>query len=180
MKKVLVILFLNLFSLICLFAIEDKKNNNTTDFKCNPVYLGGSKYKPVSQNYGKIKISQFSSEWKNICVFNMNNISEEDKALLEDVKNDGTDLYLSIKQEKYKIICGLFEDISGATGSFIAKLNLDETEVLQVLVLNKPRNKIFYIYDYYGKLYIVNRLYSSPSYWIDYDDFSKLNTFKYD
>lgn len=97
-------------------------------------------YSNFKKSYGVLKVEDFSEDWKSFYIFSRDYITPYHEMLLLKFN-----LKTELRYSDCKIITGLYERKDGFCSSFIAKININDENVLQIKTNDYHSKKILFM-----------------------------------
>lgn len=98
------------------------------------------RYTEFKTSYGDLTPSVFDENWESFYIFAKDFVGEPQQFVL-----DCYDMFTSLTYDDCKIFTGLYKDKLGETGYFIAKMDLDETKVLDIHIEESSSQAIVFL-----------------------------------
>ena len=136
------------------------------------------RYTDFKTSYGDLTPSVFDENWESFYIFAKDFVGEPQQFVL-----DCYDMFTSLTYDDCKIFTGLYKDKLGETGYFIAKMDLDETKVLDIHIEESSSQAIVFLKPWppnSENLAVGRRFYTEAGYSVSINNLAETLYFDYD
>lgn len=136
------------------------------------------RYTDFKTSYGTLTPSVFDENWESFYIFAKDFVGEPQQFVL-----DCYDMFTSLTYDDCKIFTGLYKDKLGETGYFIAKMDLDETKVLDIHIEESSSQAIVFLKPWppnSENLTVGRRFYTEAGYYVSINNLAETLYFDYD
>ena len=136
------------------------------------------RYTDFKTSYGDLTPSVFDENWESFYIFAKDFVGEPQQFVL-----DCYDMFTSLTYDDCKIFTGLYKDKLGETGYFIAKMDLDESKVLDIHVKKSSSQAIVFLKPWppnSENLAVGRRFYTEAGYSVSINNLAETLYFDYD
>ena len=129
------------------------------------------RYTDFKTSYGTLTPSVFDENWESFYIFAKDFVGEPQQFAL-----DCYDMFTSLTYDDCKIFTGLYKDKLGETGYFIAKMDLDETKVLDIHIEESSSQAIVFLKPWppnSENLTVGRRFYTEAGYYVSINNLAE-------
>lgn len=129
------------------------------------------RYTDFKTSYGTLTPSVFDENWESFYIFAKDFVGEPQQFVL-----DCYDMFTSLTYDDCKIFTGLYKDKLGETGYFIAKMDLDETKVLDIHIEESSSQAIVFLKPWppnSENLTVGRRFYTEAGYYVSINNLAE-------
>lgn len=129
------------------------------------------RYTDFKTSYGDLTPSVFDENWESFYIFAKDFVGEPQQFVL-----DCYDMFTSLTYDDCKIFTGLYKDKLGETGYFIAKMDLDETKVLDIHIEESSSQAIVFLKPWSSNsenLTVGRRFYTEAGYYVSINNLAE-------
>lgn len=129
------------------------------------------RYTDFKTSYGDLTPSVFDENWESFYIFAKDFVGEPQQFVL-----DCYDMFTSLTYDDCKIFTGLYKDKLGETGYFIAKMDLDETKVLDIHIEESSSQSIVFLKPWSSNsenLTVGRRFYTEAGYYVSINNLAE-------